>query len=117
MRVSRQPWPCLGGAAPDVGVVAGCRPAPYVASGLASPRVAQQPLAWRFVFVITHLAGRGRGFVVSNGIMNIWNEYLIIRFVTKLCYMEWFSDGVAEAISKCRREQALFIVYIQGWRV
>lgn len=27
--------------------------------------------------------------------------------------MEWFSDGVGEAISKCRREQALFIVYIQ----
>ena len=28
--------------------------------------------------------------------------------------MEWFNGGVLNAISKCRQEKALFIVYICG---
>ena len=28
--------------------------------------------------------------------------------------MEWYSEGVANAITTCRQQNALFIVYIKG---
>ena len=30
--------------------------------------------------------------------------------------MEWFGDSVVNAISQCRQQRALFIVYIRGKR-
>ena len=38
-----------------------------------------------------------------------------IQYISRVCTgMDWFAGGVVDAISACRRDKCLFLVYVHG---